>query len=329
MSTYPKCLNTFTKILFSEPELFIKLIDTKMTNIRLFDVTLRDGLQGLSRSEQELLTVQDKMKIHKNIIDNYSPKKIEVGSLINNKILPVFKDTEKLFKTIQENSISNEKKTDYYVLVSNLLYLKQAINMGVKNFSFITSLSNSFQFKNTRMTLEENLVHLKTMMNILDNEMKTNHGIKKNKLFKYDVVPYKVKLYVSCINECPIEGKIPTTRIVDKLLELDDLNVDKICLSDTCGTLTKEDFTDIINNITKNGLETKKISLHLHVKPEREDEIEEIVHSAFNYGIYEFDVSYNGSGGCSVTIDKNKLAPNMNYEQFYKFLMNYLLKNEV
>jgi hydroxymethylglutaryl-CoA lyase len=316
MTTYPKCINTFTKILFLEPEIFTKLMDTKLTNIRLFDVTLRDGLQGLSRREQELLTVQDKMKIYKNIINNYSPKKIEVGSLVNNKILPVFKDTEKLFKTIQENSISNEKKIDYYVLVSNLLYLKQAINMGVQNFSFITSLSNSFQLKNTKMTLEESLNHLKIMMNILDNEMKTNDGIEKN----------KVKLYVSCINECPIEGKIPTTRIVDKLLELHHMNFDKICLSDTCGTLTKEDFIDIINNITKNGLETKKISLHLHVKPEREDEIEEIVHSAFNHGIYEFDVSYNGSGGCSVTMDKNKLAPNMNYEQFYRFLMNYLLK---
>ena len=319
MTSYPKCVNTFTKILFSEPEIFTKLMDKKLTNIRLFDVTLRDGLQGLSRSEQELLTFQDKMKIYKNIINNYSPKKIEVGSLVNNKILPVFKDTEKLFKNIQENAISNEKKIDYYVLVSNLLYLKQAINMGVQNFSFITSLSNSFQLKNTKMTLEENLNHLKIMMNILDNEMKTNDGFEKN----------KVKLYVSCINECPIEGKIPTTRIVDKLLELNDLNFDKICLSDTCGTLTKEDFMDIINNITKNGLETKKISLHLHVNPEREDEMEEIVHSAFNHGIYEFDVSHVGSGGCSVTMDKNKLAPNMNYEQFYRFLMNYLLKNEV
>ena len=319
MTSYPKCVNTFTKILFSEPEIFTKLMDKKLTNIRLFDVTLRDGLQGLSRSEQELLTFQDKMKIYKNIINNYSPKKIEVGSLVNNKILPVFKDTEKLFKNIQENAISNEKKIDYYVLVSNLLYLKQAINMGVQNFSFITSLSNSFQLKNTKMTLEENLNHLKIMMNILDNEMKTNDGFEK----------IKVKLYVSCINECPIEGKIPTTRIVDKLLELNDLNFDKICLSDTCGTLTKEDFMDIINNITKNGLETKKISLHLHVNPEREDEMEEIVHSAFNHGIYEFDVSHVGSGGCSVTMDKNKLAPNMNYEQFYRFLMNYLLKNEV
>lgn len=134
MAAYPKCINSFTKVLFSEPELFTKLMDKKLTNIRLFDVTLRDGLQGLSRRDQEILPIQDKMKIYKNIIYNYNPKKMEVGSLVNKKILPVFKDTEKLFNYITHDSVSNEHRTHYYVLVSNLLYLKQAINMGVTIF---------------------------------------------------------------------------------------------------------------------------------------------------------------------------------------------------
>lgn len=326
MAAYPKCANTFTKLLLQESELFTKLMNNNLNNIKLFDVTLRDGLQSLSISEQKVLTIQDKMKIHKNIINNYNPKKIEIGSLVNNKILPVFKDTEKLFKNIQEDSISNENQTHYYVLVSNLLYLKQAINIGVKNFSFITSSSNSFQLKNTKMSLEENFNHLKTMMSILDAEMKKKNSIDKNKILQDTLIPYKVKLYVSCINECPIDGKIPVTNIIDKLLELNDLNFDKICLSDTCGTLTNKDFTEIIKNITKNGVESNKLSLHLHINPEREDEIEEIVHTAFDYGIYEFDVSHNGTGGCTVTMDKNKIYPNMNYEQFYKFLINYILK---
>jgi hydroxymethylglutaryl-CoA lyase len=301
-------------------------MDKKLNNIRLFDVTLRDGLQGLSKSEQEIMTLQDKINLYKNINYNYNPKKIEVGSLVNNKILPVFKDTEKLFNFIIDDSASNENKTHHYVLVSNLLYLKQAINMGVRNFSFITSVSNSFQIKNTKMTLEENFNHLKSMMNILNTELKPKFIRDKNKILKNDTIPFNVKLYISCINECPIEGKMPLTTIVDKLLELNDLNFDKICLSDTCGTLVKEDFINIIDTIKENGIEMDKISLHLHIKPEREDEIEEIVHLAFKYGIYEFDVSHIGLGGCSVTMDKNKLTPNMNYEQFYKFLINYLLK---
>jgi hypothetical protein len=136
----------------------------------------------------------------------------------------------------------------------------------------------------------------------------------------------KTKIYVSCINECPIEGKIPVLNIVTELFVLSTMKVDKICLSDTCGTLTKDVFVDIIENTKKLGINTKIFSLHLHVRAEREDEVQEIVHAALDYGIEEFDVSYLKTGGCSITMDKDKLVPNMNYDQYYKFLTNYLLK---
>lgn len=102
------------------------------------------------------------------------------------------------------------------------------------------------------------------------------------------------------------------------------LNLNKLCLSDTCGTLTYSDFIDIIENIENYGFNTKNISLHLHVNHKREKEIEKIFHAALDYGINEFDVSSLKSGGCSVTISKNNLLPNMTYEQYYKFLSTYM-----
>jgi hypothetical protein len=56
------------------------------------------------------------------------------------------------------------------------------------------------------------------------------------------------------------------------------------------------------------------------------NEIEKIVHSALDNGITEFDVSELDTGGCSITMDKNKILPNLSYEQYYKFLTNYLMK---
>ena len=104
------------------------------------------------------------------------------------------------------------------------------------------------------------------------------------------------------------------------------MKFDRICLSDTCGSLTNDEFHEIIGKLYQIGADINKFTLHLHVKPDREDEVEKIMHTAIDYGIEEFDVSYLKSGGCSVTMDKNKLAPNMSYEQYYKFLTNYLLK---
>ena len=45
-----------------------------------------------------------------------------------------------------------------------------------------------------------------------------------------------------------------------------------------------------------------------------------------NNGLRSFDVSALKSGGCSVTINKSKLAPNLSYELYYKSLATYILK---
>ena len=52
---------------------------------------------------------------------------------------------------------------NHYVLVPNLEYLMNALSLGCQNFSFISSVSDSFQKKNTKMTLEENYINLNKM----------------------------------------------------------------------------------------------------------------------------------------------------------------------
>jgi hypothetical protein len=104
------------------------------------------------------------------------------------------------------------------------------------------------------------------------------------------------------------------------------MKVDDICLSDTCGTLTDEDFEYIIDTCAYFGLPTNKVSLHLHVKKGREDEIEKIIHKALDRKIINFDVSELKTGGCSVTMKKENLAPNLSYELYYKSLCTYITK---
>lgn len=304
MSIYPKCESSFMKLINSQKKL-TNLYVNKLINVSPFDVSLRDGLQCLSISEQRNFNTNFKKELYDEIIRKYNPRNIEIGSFVNNQILPIFSDTEELI-----NYVNNNNNNRHYVLVPNKDKLINAVNSGATNYSFITSVSNSFQVKNTKKTLNETYSTLVNMMSYLD---------------KSSVENYRVKLYVSCINDCPIEGKIHSHNIVSELFSLSLLNFDKICLSDTCGTLTHEKFIDIIEDTKKVGIDTKKFSLHLHVNPEREEEVEKIFHTAINYGINEFDVSDLKTGGCSVTMDREKISPNMSYEQYYKFLTNYLL----
>lgn len=310
---YPRCALTFKYFYYSNPEYFLKF-HNKLKNVTAFDVTLRDGLQGLSKEEQTNIKSIDKINLYLNIKQKYNPPNMEIGSIVSNKLFPVFEDSAQLFNYIEQLQIeelsqeNNYKFTNNYILIPNETKFKEVNKfIGLNHFSFITSVSESFQMKNTKMSLNESFQQINRMV----KQVKNNNN--------------KVKVYVSCINECPIEGKIPILNIVSELFALSTLNIDMICLSDTCGTLTHKDFIDIIENTKNVGINPKKLSLHLHVSPEREHEVEKIFHAAINYGIAEFDVSDLKSGGCSITLDREKLAPNMSYEQYYKFLSTYLI----
>jgi hydroxymethylglutaryl-CoA lyase len=316
--SYPKCVRSFLELVDSKPKMLNNFIINKMINVKPFDVTLRDGLQALTIDEQTNYTTEFKKQIYNQIVNKYNPRNIEIGSCVNKKLLPIFNDTEELFNSIKDNK-------NKYILIPNQEQLMNAVKFGATNFSFISSVSNSFQLKNTKMTKQENLNNLNNMIHFLDDYKSYKIDVENGEVIQ-EYKNFYIKLYVSCINECPIEGKIPIIDIVTDLYNLSNNKFDKICLSDTCGTLTHADFSKLIGMLYELGADIDKFTLHLHVKPDREEEVEKIVHTAIDYGIEEFDVSELKTGGCSVTMDKNKLAPNMSYEQYYKFLTNYLLK---
>lgn len=315
---YPKCALTFKKILNTNSD-FSKFYYF-LGEPKPFDVTLRDGLQSLPREHQEKFTIVEKLNLYHEIMFNYNPKNIEIGSIVSEKVLPIFKDSIDVFNNVQlyemnMRELSTSLITNKFLLVPNSKQLKNVINNTDMNyFSFITSVSEKFQFKNTKQTLDESDENIYEMMyNFEENKCRTK-------------VPF-TKLYVSCINNCPISGKIDNDFIVNRILKLNKMNVDNICLSDTCGTLDVKDFEYIVDTCKYFGLPLNKISLHLHVKKGREDIVEKIIHKALDRRIIDFDVSLLETGGCSVTMDQKQIAPNLSYELYYKSLVNYIEKN--
>lgn len=318
----PNCVKSFTKFILSDYK-YLNVYN-KIGRPRPFDVTLRDGLQALSKEEQIIFTTEEKIRVYNKLIKNFCPKNVEIGSFVNNKVLPMFNDTNKVLKHVN-NEYIYRGIINNYVLVPNLTYLQTALFNGAKNFSFITSASNSFQMKNTRMTMAQNEANIISMLQCLDNCSNLKFDNETGDIWK-DYSPYNIKLYVSCINECPvIDEKLDNLAIAITLSRLSKLKINKLCLSDTCGTLLPEDFVEILRLSKKFGADIKKFSMHFHVKPDREYIVQDLFYIALDNGINEFDVSNFITGGCSVTMDKNKLAPNMSYEQYYKILVNYII----
>lgn len=316
---YPNCYRSFIRFCNGDKQLFNKYMN-KLSQVKPFDVTLRDGLQGLSIEEQQKIQSIDKINLYHFIKNTYDPINIEIGSIVSNKVLPIFEDSSIIYNHIENNYYEtnildpNRAKSNNFILIPNENQFLLNINkfIGLNCFSFIASVSESFQQKNTKMSINRTFQEINNMVRYLDDSQEK----------------HITKLYISCINECPIEGKINNDDVINKILKFNTLKSDFLCLSDTCGSLTNEDLIYILNrlNIYLSLTDFKKLSLHLHVKPGREDDIEKIIHTALDFGITSFDVSHLESGGCSVTMNKSQLYPNLSYDLYYKSLCTYLLK---
>ena len=268
-------------------------------SLKLFDVTLRDGLQSLKK----IYSLAEKTDILHNIIVNRFPSAIEVGSIVSPKILPQMEQSIELFHEAQFINIILPRPIDLYMLTPNLKSVNIASDHNITNFSFITSVSNDFQKKNTNKNITEIKNEIELMM-------------KRVTLIKDS----KVKLYISCITDCPISGRIDNQKIINEILHYyytyDEIS--EICLSDTCGTMEFNNFKTIIDELLKRNVDFNKISLHLH-NQENKQNVKDIIIYGMKSGIYRFDVSDMPEiGGCTVTLDNP--SGNLSYDDVKRCL---------
>lgn len=260
------------------------------SKFNLFDVSLRDGLQ----TWKDIVPLHKKCNMLTNIMTNHNPDYMEIGSIVSPKVLPQFEDSIPLYRWATTMYTGKE----FYILTPNYKAVKTAIDNDISNLSFITSVSDEFQKKNIRKSLDETKQELDKMFNEVDKSI----NVVKN-----------IKVYISCVDECPISGKIDKDYIIDEIqYYYENYNrIDKICISDTCGTLEFSSFKKIIMNLDK-VVPLYKISLHLHFSDF--DNISKIIEYAYLMGITDIDVSaLENSGGCSVTIEKGKTNANLSY----------------
>ncbi len=72
---------------------------TIKTCVKLFDVTLRDGLQ----TNKRIFSFKEKKNILDSIMKKYNPPDIEVGSIVSEKILPQMRHSVELYHYGREN----------------------------------------------------------------------------------------------------------------------------------------------------------------------------------------------------------------------------------
>jgi hydroxymethylglutaryl-CoA lyase len=267
--------------------------------LKLFDVSLRDGVQSLPN----ILSLSKKKDIFHKITNKYNPDNIEVGSIVSEKRIPQLKDSKHLFN---HGEIIGKK--NMFLLIPNfkkyINIMTTSNNITVRNISLITSVSESFTIKNSNMSEKENLDSIELILKSNTAKPRLN----------------QIKLYISCINECPINGKLDNDLVIEKIKTYFKFrDISEFCLSDTCGTLNFKDYKYIIDNTLK-YIEPNKIGLHLHTS-QKTDEVKKIINYSIRNNIKKFDVScLENTGGCVVTINRNKINSNLTYEKLESLL---------
>ena len=204
------------------------------------------------------------------IITTYSPDYIEVGAL---KVTPIIGDTTPMFQYANDYKRFRGGYTEYYVFVPTFSKLNEALTHNVTHMSFITSVSHPFQQNKMNRTMHETKADLRAIC----KKLEPRKDIRK-------------KLYISCITECPYAGKLDLDYILHELCKYHHhYSFDELCLSDTHGTLTFENYKYLVDALYVFGVPKSKIGVQLHMKDMKETE--QIVRYSLKNGFIRFDIS--------------------------------------
>jgi isopropylmalate/homocitrate/citramalate synthase len=232
--------------------------------LKLFDVTLRDGIQS-----RKFVPTIVKTKVLSSLV-KAGHKDIEITSFTK---LPQFSDKSDFLKTIERPSNVN-----YYGLIYNDKSYDQLRKEKVLNgLSLITSLSNNFSLKNTNRPAEKLFEGcLKVLSyNDINSRVYISHAFSeitsKNKLNQTDVY-----LNIQTMIESMLKNNTNNIAISDTIGEATPQSVGIMC------RMLKEQFPE------HTTLKENRFSFHFHGKP---TDILQNIEVCSQYGFLSFDVS--------------------------------------
>ena len=214
-----------------------------------------------------LQTIQKLVPTHKKkqLIDalrGAGLRSIETVSFAHPLYVPQMADAERVYDGQGAALVMNQRGMD------------RAKRSKVKEINIVFSPSNEFNLRNLGCEFHE----------AIGRYVKMLEGVPRS----------SVRVYLSCFFGCPYEGKVDMGRRV-KAIQAAKLFSDKVVLADTIGVACEHEI-EVGAGICEKFDMTP--ALHLHHKANRENYALSLVRKAIECGIYEFDTSIGGLGGC-------------------------------
>ena len=217
-------------------------------SIRIFEVGPRDGLQNTTFN----VSLENKIKLIDTLSDT-GITKIECGSFVSEKWVPQMAGSDQVLKSIKRVSGVN-----YTALTPNLVGLNKAIEANCDEVAIFTAASETFSKKNINCSIAESIERFIPLLN----------KARENKI--------AVRGYVSCVIECPYEGHIKPSEVINVSKRLLDLGCYEISLGDTIGKGTPKSVRSLLMDLCSE-IDCSKLAGHFH--DTKENDIENVKES--------------------------------------------------
>ncbi len=234
--------------------------------VQIFEVAARDGLQN----EQQFVATADKIRLV-NMMSECGFDKIEVTSFVSPKWVPQMADAADVMA-----GIVRKPGVTYAALTPNLKGLQRALAAGADEVAVFASASEAFSQKNINCSIDESLERFAPVM------------------AGAAVAGVPVRGYVSCITDCPYEGKVMPRAVARVALALDRMGCYEVSLGDTIGHATPEMVIGLIDVVLE-VLPAERLAGHFHDTQGRA--LDNIL-ASLQKGIRTFDAALGGLGGC-------------------------------
>ena len=234
--------------------------------ISIFEVGPRDGLQNIKNE----IPVNKKIELI-NILSTTGIEKIECGSFVSAKWVPQMRGTNEIFEEIMRGD-----GVKYTALTPNLKGFENALHAKVDEVAVFAAASETFSQKNVNCSINESLARFRDLFNKASEKK----------------VP--VRGYVSCIVECPYEGKISPESVLNVASQLLDMGCYEVSLGDTIGKGTPKTIEELLK-VLCSEINQKKLAGHFH---DTSDTAIRNVEIGLKYGLSTFDSAVGGLGGC-------------------------------
>jgi len=234
--------------------------------VEIFEVGPRDGLQN----EKRLIAAEDKIALV-DLLSDVGFRRIEVTSFVSPKWVPQMGDAAEVLGGIKRaNGVS------YAALTPNLRGFEAALAARADEIAIFASASEGFSRANINCSIAESLERFQPVMAAA----------------KEAGVP--VRGYVSCVVDCPYDGKTKPGAVADVAAALAEMGCYEISLGDTLGQAAPAEISTMLAAVV-DRVKVEKLAGHYHATSGRA--LENIA-ASLEAGVRVFDASVGGLGGC-------------------------------